>query len=128
MNPKYYDKMSELLDDLIKQRQRGSARLQGVPGEADRARRSRSAPVSPDTVPRLGRQRAPSVRSSTSACPRTSAVAVDRTVMQTKLDRWVGNPMKERRVKRAIRQAVRERATSGSTSCSNLIKARDEYR
>ena len=36
------------------------------------------------------------------------AIAVDRAVMHTKPDSWVGNPMKERKVKRAIRQVLPE--------------------
>ena len=37
INPKYYEKMSELLDALIRQRKTGGDRLQGVPGEDRRA-------------------------------------------------------------------------------------------
>ena len=54
-------------------------------------------------------------------------MAVDRKIMETKLDRWVGDPMKERKVKRALRQV----AGSGYERLDelfDLIKARDEYR
>jgi type I restriction enzyme R subunit len=55
------------------------------------------------------------------------AVAVDLAVLQNKPDSWVGNAMKERRVKRAIRQVLPE-DFDRFDELFDLIKARNEYR
>ena len=62
MNPKYYDRMSELLDALIEEKRRERDRLQGVPGEADRAGAADSASRSPTRPTRPGPTTAPSAR------------------------------------------------------------------
>jgi type I restriction enzyme R subunit len=47
--------------------------------------------------------------------------------MRTKPDQWVGNAMKERRVKRAIRAVLLD-GNEQLDELFDLIKARDEYR
>ena len=59
MNPKYYDKMSALLDDLIRQRQHGSDQLQGIPGETARTRLAGGHRGIGHRLSRMGQQRRP---------------------------------------------------------------------
>lgn len=47
--------------------------------------------------------------------------------MYNKPDRWVGNPLKERRVRRAVRAAL-PADFDRLDRLMNLIRARDEYR
>ena len=92
MNPKYYDQMSELLDALIERAAAGGARLQGLPGAADRPTPASSARASRTPLSRRGPTTAPGARSSTSAARGELAVAVDRAVMQTKPDQLGRQP------------------------------------
>ena len=57
LNPRYYEKMSSLLDDLIKQRQQEALELQAVPRETDRARWASRHGWLRHCVPRMGQQR-----------------------------------------------------------------------
>ncbi len=94
LNPKYYDRMSELLDALIDQRRQDAIAykeyLFGFPSD-------------------------------------DIAVEVDLAVMHTKPDSWVGDPMKERRVKRAISRVLPD-GYDRLDELFELIKARHEYR
>ena len=55
------------------------------------------------------------------------AVAVDQAITENKPADWVGNPMKERRVRNAIRRILPE-GYERLDELFDLIKARDEYR
>jgi type I restriction enzyme R subunit len=126
MNPRYYDRMSELLDDLIKQRQQEALNykeyLQQLITLAKQVGKHESGPTYPAWAD-TGAKRA----LLDFGLSEDLAMAVDRKIMETKLDRWLGDPMKERKVKRALRQVV----GSGNERLDELfelIKARDEYR
>ena len=126
MNPKYYDKMSALLDDLIKQRQQEALdykdyleKLIALTQQVGKRESDTEYPAWADN----GARRA----LIDFGLAEDRAIAVDRAVMQTKPDHWVGNPMKERRVIRAIRAALPE-GFEQLEELFALIKARDEYR
>jgi type I restriction enzyme R subunit len=127
MNPKYYDKMSELLDALIDQRRQGAIEyklyLEQLIAQAQQLGSGGSDTVYPvwaDT----GARRAlfdfglPSV---------DLAVQVDVAVMRSKPDHWIGNLMKEKKVKRAIRQVLPD-DFDRLDELFELVKARHEYR
>ena len=60
MNPKYYDRMSELLDALIEAAAPGSARLQGLPGRSCSNKPHKLGKRESDTdLSDVGRQRRP---------------------------------------------------------------------
>jgi type I restriction enzyme R subunit len=126
MNPRYYERMSALLDDLIKQRQQEALSykqyLEKLIALAGQVGTQDSDTVYPAWA-NNGARRALIDFGMTEE----QAVAVDRAVMHTKPDQWVGNPMKERRVKRAIRVALPE-GYERLDELFDLIKARDEYR
>jgi type I restriction enzyme, R subunit len=127
LNPKYYDKMSTLLDALIEERRKGAIEYQqyleqliaqaGQLGK--REDRSATYPAWADN----GARRA----LIDFGLSEEQAKAVDRTVMQTKPDQWIGSPMKERRVKQAVRRALPD-GSDRLSELFELIKARDEYR
>ena len=105
INPKYYDQMSELLDALIEQRRQGALDykeyLEQLIAQAAAARQARSP--TPSTRP--GPTTAHAGRSSTSASRATNwpsrSTAPSCTASPIS---WVGNTMKEKKVKRAIAQ------------------------
>jgi type I restriction enzyme R subunit len=55
------------------------------------------------------------------------AIEIDAVVRNTKPDSWVGNPLKERKVKRAIAKAVPS-DFDRLDEPFELVKARHEYR
>ena len=67
INPKYYEKMSELLDALIKQRRQGGIGLSGVSGEDRRTDEEGEEPGSGRDLSRRRSIRPASVRSTTTS-------------------------------------------------------------
>ena len=127
MNPKYYDKMSELLDELIRARRHEALSykeyLQKLIDLAERLGKGESDSPYPQWAD-TGAKRAlvdfgwpdPDM-----------ALVIDTTVMHTKPDRWVGNPMKERVLRNALRHVLPS-DFDRMDELLDLIKARDEYR
>jgi type I restriction enzyme R subunit len=127
LNPKYYDKMSELLDALIDQRRRGAIEykeyLETLIAHAQKLGKGESDTTYP-TWANNGARRAlidfgfPS---------EDLAVQVDHAIMNSKPDRWIGNSIKERKVKRAIRKLLPD-DYKRLDELFELVKARNEYR
>ncbi len=127
LNPKYYDKMSQLLDAILAERRQGAlnykqylakllehAKKLGT-GESDRA-----YPAWATT----GEKRA---LVDFFEPKQELAIVVDHVVRTTKPDSWLGNPMKERRVKRAIKESL-PNDFDRLNELFELVKARHEYR
>ena len=125
-NPKYYDSMSQLLKDLISQRQQEALTykvyLEQLIALAQQVGTQKSDTTYPSWAD-TGAKRA----LLDFGLSEDLAMAVDRTIMETKLDRWNGDPMKERQLIRAIRQVVGA-SFPRLGELFDLIKARDEYR
>jgi len=106
VNPKYYDKMSELLDALIAQRRNGAVEYeQYLAAIAELTKRATNPgggsgyPAALDT---------PAKRALYDNLERDEAraVAVDRAVRASRQDGWRDNPLKVRKVKIAIKAAL----------------------
>jgi type I restriction enzyme, R subunit len=128
MNPKYYDKMSELLDEILEQRRQGALDykdyLAKLLEHATKVGKGESDTEYPEWADN-GARRAlvdfffPWIE---------IAVEIDTTVLHTKPDSWVGNPLKERRVKRAMAQVLPDDLEGRLDELFELVKARHEYR
>jgi type I restriction enzyme R subunit len=126
MNPKYYDKMSELLDALLEQRRQDALDYEQYLAKllelATKLGKGESDTAYPDWA-NNGARRAlvdfffPQLE---------IAVEIDTTIRHTKPDSWVGNPMKEKKVRNAL-----SRALPGNferlDELFELVKARREY-
>jgi type I restriction enzyme, R subunit len=127
LNPKYYDRMSELLDAILEERRRGSLEykdyLAKLLEHASMVGKGESDIEYPEWA-NSGARRAlidffgPSTE---------LAVEIDATIRHTKPDSWVGNPIKERKVKRAIARALPANFDR-LDELFELVKARHEYR
>ncbi len=147
VNPKYYEKMSAVLDALIKQRKEEAieyeAYLKKVIELAERVKRGEGGGSYPATIKTpalraiydnlpdevLGRAVAEGTTKANpdGVDPREEvALAVDRAVRQAKMDDWRGNPIKERRVARAIRDALGPQEAITLTILE-IVKAQREY-
>jgi type I restriction enzyme, R subunit len=126
MNPKYYDKMSELLNALIEQRRQGAIDykdyLEKLIAQAEQLGKHESDTQYPAWANNGARKALIDFGLS-----EEQAVKVDNAVMYNKPNRWVGNALKERRVRRAVRTALPE-DFERLDQLMDLIRARDEYR
>jgi type I restriction enzyme R subunit len=114
INPKYYEKMSELLDALIKERREEAlayekylAKIVALtknihnPGEGTTYPKSINSPVKRALYDNLEKDAA-------------LLFAVDRAVLETRQDDWRGNPMKVKMVRIGIKNALLSRNNSPS--------------
>ena len=119
VNPKYYERMSKLLDELIRQRREGVVAygeyLKKVTALARKVKRGEGGPSRPPGID------TPALRAIYDNLPETGegadgepgtdaresvALAVDRAVRDTRMAGWRGHVVKERQVKSAIYRAV----------------------
>ena len=127
MNPKYYDRMSELLDALLEEQRKGALKykdfLAKLMEQAARLGKGESETAYPEWA-NNGARRAlydffePEL---------DLAIEIDKAVRRSKPDSWVGNKFKEKKVKQAIRSVL----PSGFDKIDDLfdlVKARYEYR
>ncbi len=148
VNPKYYEKMSAVLDALIKQRREEAieyeAYLKKVIELAEQVRNGEAGGSYPASI-KNGALRAiydnlpaalpadrvaePGVRwePDTENDPReVAALAVDRAIQQARMADWRGHPIKEKRIGRAIRDALGPFKACTKT-IFEIVKARSEY-
>lgn len=127
LNPKYYDRMSELLSDLLQQRHDQALsykeyleKLLSLAQQVGTGESDTKYPAWADSGAK---------RALIDFCwpDENTAILVDATVMHNKLDRWVGDAMKERKLKRALQKALGN-SYGQLDELFDLIKARDEYR
>jgi type I restriction enzyme R subunit len=127
MNPKYYDKMSELLDALIEQRRQGAIDykdyLEKLITQAEQLGKQESDTPYPDWVDN-GAKRA---LFDFGLPDEKLVVDVDTVVRHTKPDHWIGNTIKEKKVRRAVIKAL-PADFDRIDELMALVKARDEYR
>jgi type I restriction enzyme R subunit len=127
MNPKYYDKMSELLDALIDQRRQGAIDykqyLEQLIAQAQKLGKGESDTVYPAWADTGARRALIDFGLPTDDL----AARVDYAVTHSKPDHWIGNNMKEKKVKRALRKALPE-GYERLDELFDLVKARNEYR
>lgn len=125
INPKYYEKMSELLDSLIQERKKEALEYEQYlakivdltkrvknPGGGSDYPKSLNTPAKRALFDNLGRDEA-------------LAVALDTEIRQTKKDNWRGNKFKEKEVRIAIRKHLKDEAVGDRIF--ELVKKQSEY-
>ncbi len=126
MNPKYYDKMSQLLDAILEERKKGALRykeyLAKLLDQAGRLGRGESDTVYPKWADNGARRALVDFFSPSTEL----AVEIDTTIRHTKPDSWIGNPFKEKKVKRAIAETL-PAGFDRLEELFDLVKARHEY-
>jgi type I restriction enzyme R subunit len=127
MNPKYYEQMSELLDALIDQRRIGAIDykqyLEQLIAQASKLGKRESDTVYPEWADSAAKRALVDFGLPTD----DTAILVDKAVMNSKPDHWIGNVMKEKKVKRAVRNVLPD-GYDRLDELLDLVRARDEYR
>lgn len=128
MNPKYYDRMSELLDAIIEERRQQAIDYQEYLAKLLDAAKQLGTQESDTKYPDWADNGAKRALVDFFSPDEHLAIEIDTIVRDTKPDAWVGNALKERKVKNAIR------ANLGSdfdqtklNELFELVKARHEY-
>ena len=157
VNPKYYERMSAVLEALIRRRKEEAIEYQAylkkvikLAGQLKRGEGG-SHPAAirtpalraiydnlPEKVPETGYSRprtgqakvadsSPAPKLATTIDLReTVALNVDHSVRQARMDDWRGNPIKEKRVGRAIRDALGP-YKAHTLTILEIVKAQSEY-
>jgi type I restriction enzyme R subunit len=127
MNPKYYDRMSELLDALIEERRKGAVDYKHYLKQLIAQAQKLGNKESDTSYPAWADTGAKRALVDFGLPTAQLAVEVDGAVMHTKPDNWVGNALKEKKVKLAVRKLL-PAGYERLEELMNLLKARDEYR
>jgi type I restriction enzyme, R subunit len=126
MNPKYYDKMSELLDTLIEQRRQGALNYKAYLAKLLDAAKQLGTKESDTQYPEWADNGAKKALVDFFYPQDTIAIEIDTIVRHTKPDSWIGNPLKEKKVKRAIAKTL-PADFERLDELFELVKARHEY-
>ena len=113
VNPRYYEEISHLLDDIIRQRRRGALDYREYLSEIEGLSGRIAEHENPDRYPatiNTGALRA--LFDNLDALPEdrreTAALAIDTTIRRTKQDDWRGNRRKKRQVQNAIARVIQQ--------------------
>lgn len=102
INPKYYDKMSELLDALIHERREKAEEYEQYLKEISELARQVQNPTAGAAYPKTLNSRAKRALYDNLGNNEQLAVALDAAIMSTKKDSWRGSRIKEKEVRNAI--------------------------
>ncbi len=148
VNPKYYERMSTVLDALIKQRKEEAieyeAYLRKVIELAEKVKSGEGGAPHPESINTKAlraiydnlweevpaatlAESGPNGGSDGDADPReTVALAVDEAVRKARMDGWRDNPVKEKRIRRAIRDALGPFREQVNTLCQ-VVRNQSDY-
>jgi type I restriction enzyme R subunit len=127
MNPKYYDKMSELLDAIIEQRRKEAIDYKEYLAKLLDAAKKLGAKESDAVYPAWADNGARRALIDFGWADLTLPMRVDIAILNSKPHDWVGNAMKEKVVKRAISRTLPD-DFDRLDELFELVKARNEYR
>jgi type I restriction enzyme R subunit len=126
LNPKYYDLMSELLDALLEERRKGALDykkyLAKLLDQAAKLGKGESETEYPEWANNGARRALIDFFAPDEDLP----IAVDSAVRHSKPDSWIGNNLKEKKVKQAI-QTVLTDDFDRIDELMELVKAHHEY-
>jgi type I restriction enzyme R subunit len=125
-NPKYYDKMSALLDAILAERRQGALDYQQYLAKLLAHTQQLGTGESDTTYPKWANNGARRALIDFFAPANELAVEVDAAIRHTKPDSWLGNPMKERKVRRALVRVLPP-DFDRLNELFELVKARHEY-
>jgi type I restriction enzyme R subunit len=128
MNPKYYDRMSELLDAIIEERRQQAIDYQEYLAKLLDAAKQLGTKESDTKYPDWADNGAKRALVDFFFPDEHLAIEIDTIVRHTKPDAWVGNPIKERKVRNAIRTNLGADFDQAKLDeLFELVKARHEY-
>ncbi|CAG0937184.1 Type-1 restriction enzyme R protein [Thermoflexales bacterium] len=125
INPKYYERMSELLDTLIHERRQQAIEYEKYLAKIVELTRQINNPATTSAYPTSLNTRARRALYDNLGQNEQVAVALDDDLRATKKDGWRGNKIKEREVRYVIRRHVQDDAET--ERIFELVKNQNEY-
>ena len=124
-NPNYYERMSELLDALIQERQHQAREYEQYLARIIELANQVQNPTSGITYPKLLNTRAKRALYDNLGRDEQLAIAVDAAIQRTKKDDWRSNKIKEREVRYAIRNILQDETLANKIL--EIVKHQNEY-
>jgi len=125
INPNYYEKMSELLDTLIQERQDQAREYEEYLASIVELARQVQNPTRGIAYPKLLNTRARRALYDNLGKDEQLAIAVDAVIQGTKKDGWRGNKIKEREVRYTIQRILQDEALTNQIL--EIVHKQDEY-
>jgi type I restriction enzyme R subunit len=126
INPKYYEKMSELLDTLIEQRKKEALDYQKYLQEIVELTKRVKNPIVGESYPKALNTPARRALYDNLRKDEALALAVDTAVRTSRQDDWRSNPFKIKKVKLAIKSVLQDDETR-TEQILELVKNQNEY-
>jgi len=131
INPKYYEKMSELLDTLIRERKAQAVEYENCLQKLVELTKQVANPSGGTTYPKVLNTAARRALFDNLGRNEELAIALDKTIIAEKQDEFRGNIFKERAVKNAIREVLAKYNANTEDSrverIFELVKNQKEY-
>ena len=124
-NPMYYEKMSEVLDTLIQERQNQAQEYEHYLASIIELAGQVQNPASGTAYPKSLHTRARRVLYDNLGNDEQLAITLDSAIQRTKKDGWRGNKIKEREVRYAIRGVLSD--DMQTNQILEIVKNQDEY-
>jgi type I restriction enzyme, R subunit len=123
IDPKYYEMMSALLDALIKRRREGACDYQEyLKGIIELAKKVKIRNGKyPPSIDGLGKQ----AIYNNLEMNEELTLKVDSAILLNKMHGWIGNPIKEKKVKIALRKVLNDESLT--KAILEIVKLQDEY-
>ncbi|CAD7845332.1 Type I restriction-modification system, restriction subunit R [Olavius algarvensis spirochete endosymbiont] len=108
VNPKYYEKMSEFLDALIRERKEQATEYKDYLKKIIDLSGKVSSPETNSSYPKSLSSSAKRALFDNLGRDEKLAIEIDRKILETKKDSWRGKPFKKKEIKRAIKTVFME--------------------
>jgi len=126
-NPKYYQRMSELLDELVKQRRQADVEYKEYLAKIIALSKQVKHPEQSAYYPKAIDSKAKQALYDNLGQDEARALAVHDAVMRSRWADFRGNPLKERAIKIAIKRVLVDLSDDELKSIFELIKNQNEY-
>jgi type I restriction enzyme R subunit len=126
-NPKYFERMSKLLDEIIRRRKEESIAYELYLEEIKKLAEQVSKPSETSSYPDSLNSNAKRALYDNLGQNEFMAIALDAVIFHTKLDGWRDGGIKERKLKLAIMQVLPEEEKDRIKEIMNIVKAQREY-
>ena len=124
-NPKYFEKMSELLDELIEQRKRETIAYEAYLKKIKELAEMIEQPTKTANYPASLTTKARRALYDNLENNEILALALDNLIQSTKLDDWRDGGIKERKLMLSVKSLVKDQ--DKTNELMKIIKAQDEY-
>lgn len=124
-NPKYFEKMSKLLEELIKERRQNAKDYQAFLKSIEELTKKVVNPASSNAYPSSLNSKAKRALYDNLDQNEDLAIALDKEITYTKKHGWRGHPIKERQVKKAIKKYIKD--ADKINEVFNIVKDQEDY-